>query len=460
MKKWLILILPLCLLAALMTPGLAADDTSDDTAGGSSDTAEPEPVTYLDSGFLNRPKLTPLEMQRLLNDSPTEMPDENAIYDRKPSFIVPFQEGRVRASLLQQAADRLSVLRNLAGLPEVTLDGGLCERSQYGAVLLGTEGVSFGYEPEKPAGMETAFYNVAKEAIQASSLNAGIPLLDVPETFMDDSDADNVSVLGHRRFQLYPALKKVGFGYVDDSPNFYGKYTVENIFDYSGAVSDYHFISWPASGSFPADLFSSDTAWSVTLNPREYTIPAQVNVTVTLTRESDGQTWILPGNRTYTPADTGEYMHLDTTNYGVANCIIFRPAGVNYYAGTYTVSIGGLLDRSGQSVKFAFRVDFFDLTSQSEGITSVTTSLFSDTALNVSVTAYISEPGRYQLVVAAYDQYGRIAAIGARSVNLTDEQKSYTLMLEPCVNAQRVKAFLMDGRGKPVSLAIGKTIVP
>ncbi|MBQ9348201.1 MAG: hypothetical protein IJT94_12855 [Oscillibacter sp.] len=454
MKKWLTWIPVLCplLLFFLAPPPVMADDDGDSESG------ETETVTYLESGFLDRSKMTPLEIQKLLDENPTDMPGEDAIYDTRPNFVPTFYEGRVRAVLLQRAAGRLSALRNLAGLPDVVIDSTLCEKSQYGAVLLGTDGVSYSEEPEQPAGMESAFYQVALDAVQSSNLAVGVSLLDAPAALMEDSDADNVSTVAHRRWQLYPALKKVGFGYVQSAPNYYRNYIVENVFDYSGALSDYHFISWPASGYFPADLFSGNTAWSVTLNPKKYTIPAQVNVTVTLKREEDGRTWIFTGNKIYTPADSGEYMHLDKTGYGVQNAIIFRPGDVDYYAGKYTVSIRGLTDKSNNPANFSFQVEFFDLASQSEGITSMSVSHFTDMALNVTATAYVAQPGRYLLVAAAYDPEDTIAAVSGRFANLTSERKSYSLMLEPCANAVRVKTFLLDAKGRPTSLAMEKVI--
>lgn len=43
----------------------------------------------------------------------------------------------------------------------------------------------------------------------------------------------------------------------------------------------------------------------------------------------------------------------------MANCIIFRPEGVETYDGVYQVTIDGLRDRSGALVDFTYEVDFF-----------------------------------------------------------------------------------------------------
>lgn len=79
------------------------------------------------------------------------------------------------------------------------------------------------------------------------------------------------------------------------------------------AGCDYDFISWPASGNFPANkqLFAGDFAWSVTPNPRKYTV-SPGSVTVTLKRESDGQTWTFGSGERYTASDSGKYFNVNT----------------------------------------------------------------------------------------------------------------------------------------------------
>ena len=90
-------------------------------------------------------------------------------------------------------------------------------------------------------------------------------------------------------------------------------------------------------------------------------VPRQSDLTVTLTRESDGRPWTFRGSG-YTAASSGAYFHVDTGNYGISNCIIFRPDGIGAYEGTYTVEIDGLRTRSGAAVQdFAYQVAFFDL---------------------------------------------------------------------------------------------------
>ena len=341
-KRILSLALTLALCLGLWLPASAA-------GGGSSQ--------FLDSGSASMAKLSREEMAQLLTDNPLTMPDQ--VFDVQPGTSAPHSPGRVSDAALQAAVDRLNALRRIAGVPAVELDAALCENAQYGAVLLAAS--EFSHSPSQPADMEDSFYQAAKSATGSSNISAGSTLTGAVDSFMDDSDASNVDALGHRRWQLNPEMGKIGFGYVTVSSG-YGRYVTEKVFDRSGAGCDYDFIGWPSSGNFPNNLsaFDRNTAWSVTLNPEKYRTPLnQGDVTVTLARESDGKTWTFQGSG-YTASSSGAFFRTDRSNYGVSNCIIFRPDGVEMYEGVYTVTIDGLKSASGSPVDFSYQVDFFD----------------------------------------------------------------------------------------------------
>ena len=302
------------------------------------------------SGSLDMEKLSQQEIESLLAESPLTLPEE--VFDAAPSTAAPYTTGKVKTSALQAAADRLNALRRIAGLPAVTLDLSLCENAQYGAVIQAANG-SLDHYPDQPAGMGDSFYQQAKSASASSNLAAGHTLTGAVDAFMDDSDASNIATLGHRRWQLNPTLGKVGFGYAVSGRG-YSRYVAEKVFDRSGAGCDYDFIGWPASGSFPAQLFDGDTAWSVTLNPAEYQAAVKSALTVTLTRKADGRTW------TFSSRGSDGFFNVTSSGYGEGYCVIFRPEGVDDYMGTYTVRIEGLKAANGQSVEdFTYQVDFF-----------------------------------------------------------------------------------------------------
>ncbi len=319
-------------------------------------TEEPEQTELRHSGSTTLEKLSKEEIVQLLNQASSTLP--NPVLAEEPSIHAPYATGAVDHQALEAAAQRLNVLRRLAGVPQVQLDDSLSENAQYGAVLLAHLG-SLNHTPAKPADMDNSFYQKAYKATSTSNIAAGMDLLESVDMFMQDSDARNVERVGHRRWQLNPELGRVGFGYAQNPDSIYRDFVTEKVTDTSGSGCDYDFIGWPASGNFPnyLDSFDANTAWSVVLNPDDYQVPTQSGLVVTLVRQSDGKTWTLDGKASYTPAASGRYLNVETS--GVGNCIIFRPDGVTKYEGVYQVTIDGLKDRSGKAVDFTYQVDFF-----------------------------------------------------------------------------------------------------
>lgn len=334
-------------LALLLAPALAAEEDA---------------PALKDSGLTALPKLSKGEIVRLLADHPLGFAGD--AFAAVPSYTAPYAAGTVSDAALQTALGRLNLVRRLAGLNAVTLDSELTARAQHGAVLLGAVG-ELTHHPDKPADMEDSFYQRGLNATSSSNIymgtNATLP--QAVDAFMDDSDGGNLSALGHRRWLLNPTMGKTGFGFSPGSRTF-GDYTYNFAtlwaFDRSGGAGDYDFIAWPASGAFPSTLFNTKQAWSVTLAPDKYAVPDLSALQVTLTRASDGVAWVLEGSSTYA-AGGGSYLGLDTGNYGVANCIIFRPApDMDVYAGRYTVTIRGLKTSGGSAAELSYQVDFFD----------------------------------------------------------------------------------------------------
>lgn len=322
----------------------------------SQSTEKPEQTELRHSGSTTLEKLSKEEIVQLLNQASSTLP--NPVLTKEPSIQAPYTTGAVDHQALEAAAQRLNVLRRLAGVPQVQLDDRLSENAQYGAVLLAHLG-SLNHTPSKPSDMDNSFYQKAYEATSTSNIAAGMDLLESVDMFMQDSDARNVERVGHRRWQLNPELGRVGFGYAQNPDSIYRDFVTEKVTDTSGSGCDYDFIGWPASGNFPnyLDSFDANTAWSVVLNPDDYQVPTQSGLVVTLVRQSDGKTWTLDGKASYTPAASGRYLNVETS--GVGNCIIFRPDGVTKYEGVYQVTIDGLKDRSGKAVDFTYQVDFF-----------------------------------------------------------------------------------------------------
>ncbi len=340
-KRLLALLLCLCLLPAL--PATAAESGH--------------------SGDLAMAKLSREEIAQLLRDNPLGYAGEAMA--QPASTTAPYALGQVSDAALNTALGRFNALRRLAGLGPVTLDAEFTRRSQHGAVLLAATG-KLTHHPDKPADMDEEFYQWGHNATSCCNIyqGTGATLPQAVEAFFDDSDAGNLPMLGHRRWMLSPTMSKTGFGFAP-SRYTYGAtpyhFAALWAFDRTGPAVDYDFIAWPASGYFPSNVFASDQAWSVTLDPAKYAVPDLRGLTVTLTRASDGKVWVLNGAGAYVPTDAGEYLGVNTDNYAVGNAIIFRPQMEGKgYDGLYTVDIQGLQRSDGTAASLAYQVEFFD----------------------------------------------------------------------------------------------------
>lgn len=338
------------------------------------------------TGALDMPQLSKQEIIDLLAATPTTFSGQ--IFDVQPNCAAPYAAGKLSDAALQAMLNRLNALRRIAGMPATQLDKTWCESAQYGAVILGSIG-KLNHTPSQPSDMSKDFYDKAYAATNSSNLSSWHTLILAVDSWMDDYGAGNIEKVGHRRWQLSPALDKVGFGYVDNGKG-YGRYAAEKVFE-RGNMSAAHSVSydsfgWPSAGYFPNDTeaFDTTTAWSVSLNPNIYAAPSGVTVHIS----GGGNTWTLSGS--YTPSDKDAYLGVtaaDNWNYGGNHIIIFRPAGVTKYEGIYTVEIQGLkAKKDNSSVPFTYQVEFFSTSQSTAPNTTTTPSTTPSTSPNPTTT--------------------------------------------------------------------------
>ena len=328
-----------------------------------------EPYEEYTSGDLNAAQPSKAEIRNKYHS----VAQAEYLYDEKPSYTAPYATGKLSDNFLQSGLDYLNYVRFVAKLPDVKMDPALNENAQYGAVLLTTNGI-LTHEPGKPADMDDDFYAKGYEATTTSNLAYGSATYtgsleglrtSILDYMHDIGSVGNYSSVGHRRWLLNPVLGKVGFGYVlNTSPYFWDQsFTATKVFDKSGEGCDYDFVSWPASGNFPTELFTEDASWSVTVNLEKYQMPNREDLTIQLTRYSDGLTWIFDKDSPASYESGKSYLLKDSMSYGVRNCIVFRPA-LNYfgeYEGRYWVCINGLKTLEGEDAAIYYDVEFFDL---------------------------------------------------------------------------------------------------
>lgn len=259
------------------------------------------------------------------------------------------RQGGAEDDGIQEAINDLNTFRFLCGLDyQVGLDGTYNTKATAAASICNALG-RLSHAPENP-GWEKGRYQVAREGAGHCNLQGGGSVGRSVHSYMDDSDAGNITVLGHRRWCLNPAMGKTGFG--SD-----GRYSAMWSMDDSNRKgSKLPFVAFPAPGFMPTDYFEEHYAWSVSLQKDAYKYPdslAAENVKV----------YQLGGNETRPRA--GEqplklsFFNLNRDGYGIPCCIIFKPEGVEVeHRSRYWVVIDGIEKRNGINTRIEYLVDF------------------------------------------------------------------------------------------------------
>ncbi len=248
----------------------------------------------------------------------------------------------------------LMSFRCLCGVPyrDMKLDWTYIAHCEAASQLLSKLG-RLDHTPANP-GLPEAEYRFGFEGTSKSNLSTVDSPIESVRGFMDDSDKGNIDRLGHRRWCLNPAMLKTGFG------SGWG-YTAMWSMDHSRTqIPDFDFVAFPPRGLTPIGSFRNHYAWSVSLNPKKYQTPSEQSVKVQ----------IVPARLNLRPPAIEkasvtvpiEYFHVDTGNYGIPNCIIFRPAGLKVAPGTgYWVEITGLKTAQGEQTQLGYFVGFIPL---------------------------------------------------------------------------------------------------
>ena len=309
---------------------------------------------YDSSGASNLPKLSKEEIAKLLDE--TEFKTPSSMWDSKPGFN-PYSAGRVKNTVLQQATDRLNAMRLLAGLQPVVHNNDLSQQAQHASVLLADGGLIVD-NPLKPNGMSDAFYKKALEAVQNSVASTNPKFSEVVDEWLLGPTDSSVGLTA-RRWQLNPAMAYVGFGYAEKNTSswwLYKEFTTELCTNKQAGIPAYDFISWPASGNFPNDVFPEDGWWSLQVNPKNYNLSDLSNIQVVLTRVADNKSWIFyDGVQQY-----GLGFNVGVDSIGSGSMIAFRPDDVAKYVGVYDVKVTGLRTINNVSAELTYRVEFFD----------------------------------------------------------------------------------------------------
>ncbi|MEC7751873.1 MAG: CAP domain-containing protein [Myxococcota bacterium] len=161
------------------------------------------------------------------------------------------------------------------------------------------------------------------------------PVYDLISPFLLDWGANNVDVVGHRRWFLSPSQKDTAFGYAwSPGSNFYGG-CWHHGFDEARQTSPHPLphIAWPSPGPFPKRLIhAGEEAVSWSLSWHADLAPAEAPVEVTVTRLGHGGDDVLPI----------DLLRYDNDRYGHTAAVVFQPRWEGQ-AGSYRIEV-----RSGQ----------------------------------------------------------------------------------------------------------------
>lgn len=361
--------------------GSAIENTS--IATGNEETEVAEVTVSADEMFTETiysrsglPSVAKMSKTSIANTYNTIYKTKYPYYQEKPSTKAPFAAGILNAQHMQYGLASVNMMRQIAGLPGVELKDEYNTYAQHGAVLLAAS--AFNHTPSCPADMSPDFYQKGYNGTSRGNISSGsseyFSLADFTKGYMLDNSGSNVPKVGHRRWILNPAMGYTGLGYATAQDGHVN--SVLYALDGSKSVPDYDFVSWPASGNFPAQLMSAGDPWSVSLNPEKFkTTSANLNVsaiTVTLTAPNGvSKTFTAADNAADVNSKNASYYNIDTAGYGVGNAIVFRPGtdmfGSGNLNGTYTVTVTGIRDSLGAPATICYTVDFFNVDDYATG---------------------------------------------------------------------------------------------
>jgi len=290
-----------------------------------------------------------------------------ASYAEEPSTSSPYAIGTLSDETKESALNALNCVRYIAGLREVSLDDSYGELAQAGA-FINAINRKLTHTPSQPSDMSDELYELCYAG--ASSCNLGAGFYSLTATLFGYM-GENLESMGHRRWCLNPSMGKTGFGEV-------GIYTSMYVFDGSGSSSATG-VAWPAQ-TMPTDYFEADDVWTYSYGE---SISNSSDVVVTLTRESDGETWTLSENST-----TDGTLYVDNYGYGQPGCVIFQPNGIENIADgdVYHIEIDGLPEA------VSYDVTFFDLDGGTTTETTTTATTDTNSTETTDITANTTTP--------------------------------------------------------------------
>ena len=297
---------------------------------------------------LNVSARTQAQIQSFVDDHPAYAGQVN-IYSVAATED-PYSVGYLSPVNQQSALNLLNQIRYIAGLDaDLTLFSAKEEMVASTALVLRLN-AALSHYPARPSALSGSeydgLYSLGYTGAGKSNIARGYKVTGSILAYMADSDDNNLSTVGHRRWILNPRMGKTVMG-ANSS------YSAMYAHDLSGAGGQTK-VAWPAQ-QMPVQYFSSKDPWSVSFGR---TLDAS-KVEVDLVRQRDGKAWH------FSEASSDGFFNVENRSYGQKGCVIFRPDDLDGIAvgDAFNVSItdgeGGGLTR--YTVNF-FRLDLGEAT--------------------------------------------------------------------------------------------------
>lgn len=270
-------------------------------------------------------------------------------YRINPQTSLPFAAGSLSDDELTCALNTVKTIRYAAGLSDDIYLSDEYNSLAQASSLVNYVNNKLTHTPAAPDGMDSALAgegyrgslrsNIAWTSWQNNTLKWTII-----HGWMDDSDANNLPTLGHRRWILNPSMGMTGFGSVTGSRGTYNAMYAHDTGNPSGNVDGA--VCWPSANT-PLSYFGKDAPWSISVG---HELNAD-DISVSLVRERDSKMWTF--SNYYSDGD----FYVNNQNFGQKGCIIFRPSNVGGYKNddTFYVKVYGLGN------DLSYEVNFFDL---------------------------------------------------------------------------------------------------
>ena len=258
---------------------------------------------------------TPAEIQAFVNAHPAYRSQIN-IYSLADTEN-PYATGRLSTVNQKSALNLINQVRYIVGVDaNVTLLSGK-EDMMAASSLVNRLNGGLSHYPARPAVLSgsayDALYNLGYSGSGSANIAMGYTATGSILAYMADSDDNNLSKVGHRRWIINPKMGRTVMGAS-------GRFSAMYAHDMTGAGGQTK-AAWPAQ-EMPLQYFAANVPWSVSYGRK---LEAD-KVTVDLVRVSDGKTWH------FSQAGSDGDFFVENSYYAEPGCVIFRPSGLGEIA--------------------------------------------------------------------------------------------------------------------------------